>query len=108
MGSNPTCYVQDSDHSPFPVISSCIIVPTEDTPQSRTTQMIGQLLKSEMALEFPLWIVSTETQQHFYARTLIDSGASSNFVDMQFAAHKFIHYRLEEPIPIQNADGSKN
>ena len=72
------------------------------------TQMIGQLAKSNKALEFPLWVTLTETQQHFYAQTLINSRASSNFVDMQFAAHKFVHYGLEEPIPVWNADGSEN
>ena len=69
---------------------------------------IGALATGISALELDVWITSTETSRRYPARVLIDSGASGNFVNKQYAEDKFVPYQLEDPIPVRNADGSEN
>ena len=54
-------------------------------------------------------MITTDTGHIFPARVLIDSGASGNFVDQRFCVdHDITTTRLEEPIPVRNADGTQN
>ena len=59
------------------------------------------------ALEFSLWLQTLDTGIRFPIRVLIDSGATGTFIGQDFI--KSFHLttnRLEDPIPIWNADGT--
>ena len=61
------------------------------------------------ALEFKLWIETLNTGTRFEVLALVDSGASSDFVDRAFVEKNDIDtIELEEPIPVRNADGTEN
>jgi Retroviral aspartyl protease len=57
--------------------------------------------------EVKLWLETVDTRKSLPIRVLINSGASGTFISQQFIIeHELMTHQLEEPIPIQNADGS--
>ena len=52
---------------------------------------------------------SAASGKRCYARTLIDSGATGNFISKRMIENEGLHtQRLEEPIPVYNTDGTAN
>jgi hypothetical protein len=68
---------------------------------------LGSMKQSDTTLKFHFWLETVDTQDSFLVRALLDSGADSCFINRSFV-EKFnlTTHLLDEPIPVQNADGT--
>ena len=59
------------------------------------------------ALEFFLWLQTLDTGIRLPIHVLIDSGATGTFISQDFVKNFHLTTnRLEDPIPVRNADGT--
>src|SRR3984893_13735150 len=87
-------------------------VPNDETPISSpitsSPYILGALESGPNALEIVFHIHNSQNKQ-IPVKTLIDSGASGNFIDCAFTATIQLNQtQLDEPITVRNVDGSIN
>ena len=93
----------------LPLVADHVNVCTAIPSMPINFRVLGALQQGDSALALRAWIETTDTGRIFPGRVLIDSGASGSFVDKRFVDKHFITcYRLEDPIPVRNADGTEN
>ena len=62
-----------------------------------------------MSIVLPIEVSTIDTSEVHSIKTLLDSGATSNFIDRDFIRTKGINTRsISHPIPVYNIDGSPN
>jgi Retroviral aspartyl protease len=70
-------------------------------------RFLGSMCTGPSTPEVKLWLETVDTRKSLPICVLIDSGASGTFISQQFVIeHELMTHRLEEPIPVRNADGS--
>ena len=76
-------------------------------PSNKNSWYLGVMCTSESSFDFPLLLQTIDMRRSYPIHVLIDSGASGNFIGQSLVNNlQLTTERLNEPITVQNADGT--
>src|SRR5882724_10657497 len=85
------------------------VVPDHPTPQLTDTPLLVRSATLRRGTNIPLHLNTVDSNTPMSVEALIDSGATSMFIDIEFVRSKNIQtHRLPRAIPVYNVDGTPN
>src|SRR5882724_6522443 len=85
------------------------VMPKHPTPQLAQTPLLVQSATLQRGTDIPLHLNTGDSNTPMSVEALIDSGATSMFIDIEFVRSKNIRtHWLPRAIPVYNVDGTPN
>src|SRR5882724_10140532 len=85
------------------------VVPKHPMPQLTKTPLLVRSATLRRGTDIPLHLNTIDSNTPMSVEALIDSGATSMFIDIEFVRSKNIQtHRLPRAIPVYNVDGTPN